>query len=76
MKTKWILLILMVAIGLGLTFSTTGAKDSSLKTVLAGAGKTYTGREDPEFIAYDKALRDYLAVRIQKKFGIAFDPKN
>ena len=76
MKTKWILPILMVAVGFGLAFSLAGAKDGDLQAkLLADAGKTFTGPQDPEFISYDRVLRDYLVKRINKQFGITLDPK-
>ncbi len=76
MKTKWILPILMAAMGFGLVFSVASAKDGSLPTkLLADAGKTFTGPQDPEFISYDKVLREYLVKRINKQFGNTLDPK-
>jgi hypothetical protein len=43
--------------------------------VLAYDGKTFTGFEDPDYVSYDQALREYLVKRIHQKFGIALDPK-
>ena len=66
----------MVAVGFGLTFSLVGAKDGDLPAkLLADAGKTFTGLQDPGFISYDMVLRDYLVTRINKRFGITLDPK-
>jgi hypothetical protein len=38
-------------------------------------GKAYTGVQDPEYISYDQALRDYMVKRIKQKFGVELDPK-
>jgi hypothetical protein len=43
--------------------------------VLAYDGKTFTGFQDPEYISYDQALREYLVKRIGQEFGIVLDPK-
>jgi hypothetical protein len=53
------------------------AKGSSLQTqVLDYAGKSYTGGQDPSYLNYDLALREYMVDRIKKQFGIALNPKN
>jgi hypothetical protein len=76
MKTKPILLILMLAMGFGLAFSMANAKDGSLPPrLLADAGKTFSGPQDPGFVSYDQVLRDYLIARIKKQYGVALDPK-
>ena len=38
-------------------------------------GKAYTGVQDPEYISYDQALRDYMVKRIKEKFGVKLDSK-
>ncbi len=38
------------------------------------AGKAYGGEQDPEYMAYDRALRDYLVKRIKEQFGVELDP--
>src|SRR4030042_7167095 len=43
--------------------------------VLENAGKTFTGTEDPAYQSYDQALRNYVAKRISKRYGVAVDPK-
>ncbi len=43
--------------------------------VLNYAGKTYGGVQDPEYVSYDQALRDYMVKRIKQKFGVELDPK-
>ncbi len=52
------------------------AKESSLEyQLLDHAGKTYSGAQDPSYIDYDLALREYMVDRINKRFGVALDPK-
>jgi len=68
--------MIVLAMGFGLAFSVANAKDGSLQArLLADAGKTFAGPQDPGFISYDKVLRDYLVTRIKKQFGVALDPK-
>ena len=43
--------------------------------VLNYVGKTYRGVQDPEYISYDQALRDYMVKRIKQRFGVELDPK-
>jgi hypothetical protein len=43
--------------------------------LLENAGKTFTGIEDPAYQSYDQMLRDYVAKRISKRYGVAVDPK-
>jgi hypothetical protein len=47
----------------------------SQSQVLNYVGKTYGGAQDPEYISYDQALRDYMVKRIKQKFGVELDPK-
>jgi hypothetical protein len=52
------------------------AKEGSLQSqVLDHAGKSYTGDQDPSYVNYDLALREYMVDRINKRFGISLDPK-
>jgi hypothetical protein len=39
------------------------------------AGESYGGIQDPDYINYDSALREYMAKRIHKQFGITLDPE-
>jgi hypothetical protein len=43
--------------------------------ILTYAGKQYSGTQDPEYVSYDQALREYMVRRIGKKFGVTLDPK-
>ncbi|MEW6377394.1 MAG: hypothetical protein AB1502_16585 [Thermodesulfobacteriota bacterium] len=52
------------------------AKDGTVTSRLSVCdGKTFTSVQDPEFLSYDQALRDYMVKRISNRFGIALDPK-
>jgi hypothetical protein len=50
-------------------------KEASQSQVLNYVGKTYGGVQDPEYMSYDQALRDYMVKRIKQKFGVELDPK-
>jgi len=77
MKTKWIILMAAIVVALGWASSALHAKDGSFRTkVLAEAGKTFASSEDPDFVAYDQALREYVVTRIQKRYGVRLDPKS
>ena len=39
------------------------------------AGKSFTGTQDPSYLPYDLALREHMVDRINKRFGVALDPK-
>jgi ABC-type oligopeptide transport system substrate-binding subunit len=52
------------------------AKEGSLQSqLLDHAGKSYAGSQDPSYLNYDLALREYMVDRIKKRFGISLDPK-
>ena len=77
MKTKWILLMLAVVLGIGSIVISADAQKGSLRSqLLANEGKTFRGTDDPEFVSYDLVLRDFVSKRIQKRYGETFDPKN
>jgi hypothetical protein len=76
MKPKWILAGIVTILFVCLNISFTGADEKSLRSqVLNYVGKTYAGIQDPDYISYDQALRDYMVKRIQQRFGIKLDPK-
>ena len=53
------------------------AKNSSLQSQLLDyAGKSYTGAQDPSYLNYDLALREYMVNHINKQFGITLNPKD
>lgn len=74
---EFVCLFLTVAVlGSCLIFSSVYAKESSLQSqLLDHAGKSYAGAQDPSYLNYDLALREYMVDRISKRFGIALDPK-
>lgn len=63
---------------LGLSFlgssvcANTGGPRSQL---LSHAGESYATAQDPSYQKYDLALREHMVDRINKRFGIALDPK-
>jgi len=59
----------------GLTFGTSAGDVFYDPQLLTQAGKTYGGVQDPEYVSYDQALRDYMVKRIKQKFGVELDPK-
>ncbi len=74
---EFVRLFLTVAVlGSCLIFSSAYSKESPLQSqLLDHAGKSYTGAQDPSYLNYDLALREYMVDRISKRFGIALDPK-
>ena len=76
MKSKWFSLTLLTILFFGLTVSSAFAKEAVMPArVTAYDGKSFAGLQDPEYLSYDQALREYLVKRIDQKFGIALDPK-
>jgi hypothetical protein len=52
------------------------SSDGSLESrLLAHAGKSFTSTQDPAYLDYDLALREYMVDRIHKRFGVVLDPK-
>ena len=76
MKPK-ILIFLSAVVSTVLIFTYTAyAQKSDLRSqLLANEGKTFRGMNDPEFASYDLILREYVARRIQKRYGVTVDPK-
>ena len=76
MKPKWFPLTLLTILFLGLTISSAFAKGTAMPSrIMAYDGKSFKGFEDPEYLSYDQALREYLIKRIDQRFGIALDLK-
>jgi len=76
MKSKWFLGALFIILGIGLTASFTFPKEAVMPArITAYDGKSFAGFQDPEYLSYDQALREYLVKRIDRRFGIALDPK-
>jgi len=77
MKTRLVIFVAVLVVALGWASSSLHAKDGGSRTkVLAEAGKTFASSEDPDFVAYDQALREYVATQIQKRYGVRLDPKS
>jgi len=76
MKSKWVLAILFTVLCFSFTASGVLGKNAAMPHRMAAYdGKTFTGFQDPEYLSYDKALREYLVKRIDQQFGIVLDPK-
>jgi hypothetical protein len=75
MRGKPVLLLLFAFLVLWSNVPAAYADKEPLQSqVLNYVGKTYGGVQDPEYISYDKALRDYVVKRIKQKFGVELDP--
>jgi hypothetical protein len=76
MKVKWAVILLSLSLLLGVAPSPILAKQITMPSQLSAYnGKTFTGFQDPAYLSYDQALREYLVKRIDQEFGIALDPK-
>jgi len=75
-KRVWFVPMFITALWCGVITTPVHSSDGSSKSrLLDYAGKSYTGTEDPSYIAYDLALREYMVDRINKRFGVVLDPK-
>ena len=76
MKTIKLLSIIVGVSFLFLSLALDPALAQNLRArLLQNAGKTFAGIDDPAYQAYDQTLRDYVAKRISKRYGVAVDPK-
>jgi hypothetical protein len=76
MKTTKLLPMMLILLFLALSLSSDPVQAQNLRArLLENAGKTFTGTEDPAYQSYDQALRNYVAKRISKRYGVAVDPK-
>jgi hypothetical protein len=76
MKSKRVLPIFITVIWFCVTAASVEANSGAVQSqLLVYAGKSYRGIQDPEYLSYDLIFRNYLVGRIQKRFGIALDPK-
>jgi hypothetical protein len=76
MKMGWVFLLLFATMVFCLSVPAAYADKEPLESqVLNYVGKTYDGVQDPEYVSYDQALRDYMVKRIKQKFGVELDPK-
>ncbi len=75
MEWKRMFTVFFVLFFSGGDLPTLSAVEPVSSQVLNYAGKSYPGVQDPEYISYDQALRDYMVKRIKQKFGVELDPK-
>ncbi len=76
MKQKMVFIAIFLSLLFGVPPSSVLANGMATPAqVLAYDGKTFTGFQDPEYLSYDQALREYLVKRISQEFGIVLDPK-
>ncbi len=69
------MILLGVLVFLWVPVSSYGKKGSAPGPLSAYAGKTYKNLGDPQYQAYDQALREVLAKRIRRQYGAVLDPK-
>jgi hypothetical protein len=74
-RSAWSFLIVMVLWSTIITSSVSANESSPQSQLLDHVGKSYTGVQDPSYLTYDLALREHVADRIAKRFGVAIDPK-
>jgi len=76
MKARWDFCLVFAFLVFCLNLPAANADKEPLQSqVLNYVGKTYGGVQDPEYISYDQALRDYMVKRIKQKFDVELDPK-
>jgi hypothetical protein len=76
MKTIKLFPVVIILLFLVLSLSSNPVLAQNLRArLLENAGKTFAGTEDPAYQSYDQALRNYVAQRIGKRYGVAVDPK-
>jgi hypothetical protein len=72
----WFIPIFITALSCCIITSPCYPSNGSMKSQLLDyAGKSFTGTQDPSYLPYDLALREYMVERINKQFGVALDPK-
>ena len=74
MRWKRILFAAILCLTVGVCQVQSREKDL-LSQVWAYNGKSYQGVQSPEYGSYDMALRNYLAKRIERRFGVNLDPQ-
>jgi hypothetical protein len=74
-RSVWSFLIVTILWSSVITSSVFADGSSSPSQLMDHVGKSYLGVQDPSFLTYDLALREHVADRIAKRFGIAIDPK-
>jgi hypothetical protein len=75
-KRVWFVLMFITALWYCLITPPAHSSDGSMKSRLLNyAGKSYAGTQDPSYLLYDLALREYMVDRINKQFGVTLDLK-
>ncbi len=69
------LILLSIPLFLWVAVPSFGRDGSMSGPLSAYAGKTYKSLEDPQYRAYDQALREVLTKRIRQRYGVVLDPK-
>ena len=69
------LILLSIGLVLWVSASSSGKEGSASGPLSAYAGKTYKSLEDPQYQAYDQALREVLTKEIRWRYGVVLDPK-
>jgi hypothetical protein len=68
-------LLVMVCTLLISTYPACAQKSDLRGQLLADEGRTFSGMKDPEFASYDLILREYVARRIKRHYGVTVDPR-
>src|SRR4030067_99307 len=75
-KRVWLVLMFITVLGCCVITPPVHSSEDSIKSrLLDHTGKSYTGTQDPSYLTYDLALREYVVDRIKKRFGVVLDPK-
>ena len=75
MEWKRLVIVFFVLFFSAIHLSPVSAEEPLRSQVLNYVGKTYGGVQDPEYVSYDQALREYMVKRIKQKFNVELDPK-
>lgn len=57
-----------------INFSYSLVEGYNLANTLSYAGKSFSSLINPDYISYEKAMREYISSRIERRFGIKLDP--
>lgn len=73
MKSIWIFLIFVLACSMGMAVYASSNLKEPASQLSIYEGKWYPGQQDLSYKEYDLALRNRMAIRINKRFGIKLD---
>jgi hypothetical protein len=75
-KRIWFVPMFMTVLWCCVITSPVYSGDGSVESrLLRHTGKSYGDTQDPTYLTYDLALREYMVDRINKRFGVVLDPK-